>query len=120
MFVVVPDLLDHLRATFSPTSSVSYDNLFEEVRTCRLLILDDLGTQSATPWAKEKLYQIFNYRYNAELPTVITTSMIVEEIDPRIRSRMLDKRLCEIVPIAVPSYRNMGTPEKPKRARKNT
>jgi DNA replication protein DnaC len=60
MFVVVPDLLDHLRSTFSPTSSVSYDNLFEEVRTCRLLILDDLGTQSATPWAKEKLYQILN------------------------------------------------------------
>ncbi len=120
MFVVVPDLLDHLRSTFSPTSSISYDNLFEEVRTCRLLILDDLGTQSATPWAKEKLYQILNYRYNAELPTVITTSILFDDLDPRIHSRMLDKRLCEIVPIAVPSYRNMGMAEKPKRARKNT
>jgi DNA replication protein DnaC len=120
MFVVVPDLLDHLRSTFSPTSTVSYDNLFEEVRTCRLLILDDLGTQSATPWAKEKLYQILNYRYNAELPTVITTSMLFDDIDPRIRSRMLDRRLCEIVPITAPSYRNMGTTEKPKRMRKAT
>jgi DNA replication protein DnaC len=120
MFVVVPDLLDHLRSTFSPTSSVSYDNLFEEVRTCRLLILDDLGTQSATPWAKEKLYQILNYRYNAELPTVITSSMLFDDIDPRIRSRMLDRRLCDIVPIAVPSFRNMGTTEKPKRVRKTT
>ncbi len=120
MFVVVPDLLDHLRSTFSPTSSVSYDSLFEEVRTCRLLILDDLGTQSATPWAKEKLYQIFNYRYNAELPTVITTSLQVEELDPRIRSRMLDKRLCDIIFINVPSFRNMAPAEKPKRARKTT
>ena len=118
MFVVVPDLLDHLRSTFSPTSSVSYDSLFEEVRTCRLLILDDLGTQSATPWAKEKLYQIFNYRYNAELPTVITTSMLFDDIDPRIRSRMLDKRLCDIIGITAPSYRNMGTIEKPKRTRR--
>ena len=118
MFVVVPDLLDHLRSTFSPTSSVSYDSLFEEVRTCRLLILDDLGTQSATPWAKEKLYQIFNYRYNAELPTVITTSMHTDEIDPRIRSRMLDKRLCDIFGITVPSFRNMAAAEKPKRVRK--
>jgi DNA replication protein DnaC len=118
MFVVVPDLLDHLRSTFSPTSSVSYDSLFEEVRTCRLLILDDLGTQSATPWAKEKLYQIFNFRYNAELPTVITTSMHTDEIDPRIRSRMLDKRLCDILGIAVPSFRNMAPVEKPKRGRK--
>ena len=120
MFVVVPDLLDHLRSTFSPTSSVSYDNLFEEVRTCRLLILDDLGTQSATPWAKEKLYQIFNYRYNAELPTAITTSMQIEELDPRIRSRMLDKRLCDIIFVNVPSFRNMGPAEKPKRVRKTT
>ncbi len=56
--MVVPDLLDHLRATFSPSSTVSLDRRFEEVRTTPLLILDDLGTQSATPWAREKLYQI--------------------------------------------------------------
>ncbi len=105
MFVVVPDLLDHLRATFSPNSAISYDRLFEEVRSASLLVLDDLGTQSATPWAREKLYQIFNYRYNAELPTVITTSDQLSDIDPRIRSRMLDGRMCRIFALAVPPYR---------------
>ena len=104
IFVVVPDLLDHLRATFSPTSSTSYDRRFEEVRSAPLLILDDLGTQSATPWAREKLYQLLNYRYNAKLPTVITTSQRLDEIDPRIRSRMLDKRLCTIYAITAPAY----------------
>ena len=104
MFVVVPDLLDHLRATFSPSSTVSYDRLFQEVRTSPLLILDDLGTQSATPWAREKLYQLLNYRYNAELPTVITTSSPLEEIDNRISSRMLDATLCTIHYIDVPPY----------------
>jgi len=53
IFVVVPDLLDHLRATFSPSSNVSYDELFNRVRSAPLLIMDDLGTQSATPWARE-------------------------------------------------------------------
>ncbi|NPV75616.1 MAG: ATP-binding protein [Anaerolineae bacterium] len=105
LFVVVPDLLDHLRATFSPNSPVSYDNMFEEIRTTPLLILDDLGTQSATPWAREKLYQIFNYRYNARLATVITTSSSMDEIDPRINSRMYDKRLCRIFLLDVPPYR---------------
>lgn len=105
IFVVVPDLLDHLRATFGPTSGVSYDELFQRVRTTPLLILDDLGTQSATPWAREKLYQIFNDRYNAKLPTVITTSERLEDLDARIKSRMLDDRLCEIYAIMVPSYR---------------
>lgn len=118
VFVVVPDLLDHLRATFNPNSSVSYDRLFEEVRSARLLILDDLGTQSATPWAREKLYQILNFRYNAELPTVITTSSNLDEMDPRIRTRMLDKHLCEIILFAFPSYRSGSGGLDPARTRR--
>ena len=105
VFVVVPDLLDHLRATFSPTSSTSYDDLFNRVKSAPILILDDLGTQSATPWAREKLYQIFNERYNAKLPTVITMSSNLEDLDARIRSRMLDTRVCSIFEILAPSYR---------------
>jgi DNA replication protein DnaC len=108
LFVVVPDLLDHLRAAFSPTSPVPYDERFEAVRTAPLLILDDLGTQSTTPWAQEKLYQIFNYRYNAELPTVITTNRSLEEIDLRLRSRMADPSLCTIYTILAPDFRQSG------------
>ena len=114
IFVVVPDLLDHLRAAFSPTSTVSYDRRFEEVKNAQLLILDDLGTQSASPWAREKLYQLFNYRYMARLPSVITTSSKMEDLDPRIRSRMLDSRLCDIYAILLPAYR-IGSTEKPRR-----
>jgi DNA replication protein DnaC len=105
MFVVVPDLLDHLRATFNPKSSTSYDRRFEEVRAAPLLIMDDLGTQAATPWVREKLYQLFNHRYNAQLPTVITTADPLEDIDARLRTRMLDARLCAIHAITTPSYR---------------
>ncbi len=104
LFVMVPDLLDHLRATFSPNSNVAFDRRFDEIRTAPLLVLDDLGTQSMTPWVKEKLYQLFNYRYNAELPTVITTSDSLDEMDPRIRSRLLDGKLCSIYAITVPAY----------------
>ncbi len=105
LLVMVPDLMDHLRATFNPQSAVRYDRLFDEVRTTPLLILDDLGTQAMSPWVKEKLYQLFNHRYNAALPTVITTAGRLEDIDPRIRSRMEDRRLCRIYALTVPAYR---------------
>ena len=119
LFIVVPDLLDHLRATFNPTSTVTLDRRFEEIKTTSLLILDDLGTQATTPWVREKLYQLFNYRYNAELPTVITTSNSLEEMDPRLRSRMTDKRLCSIYAITVPSYSgNPPQKNRPKGSRK--
>jgi len=104
LFVMVPDLLDHLRATFGPHSTITFDRRFDEVRTTPLLVLDDLGTQSMTPWVREKLYQLFNYRYNAELPTVITTSDSLDEMDARIRSRLLDGKLCTIYAVTAPSY----------------
>jgi DNA replication protein DnaC len=105
LFVVVPDLLDHLRATFSPDSAVTFDRRFETVRTAPLLILDDLGAQSSTPWAQEKLYQILNHRYNAQLPTVITTNYELEELDPRLRSRIAELGWSSVVAILAPDYR---------------
>jgi DNA replication protein DnaC len=114
LFVVVPDLLDHLRATYAPHSPVPYDKRLDEVRTVPLLILDDLGTQSATPWAQEKLYQIFNYRYSARLPTVVTATDDAN-IDERLKSRLFDRGRCTNLRINAPSYRGAET-----RARQRT
>ncbi|MCC7371401.1 MAG: ATP-binding protein [Chloroflexi bacterium] len=104
-FITAPDLLDYLRSAYAPDSKVSYDKVFEAVRTAPLLVLDDLGAQSGTSWAQEKLFQLLNYRYNAELPTVITSNLTLKEQDPRIESRMLDPRLCDVWPLDVPPYR---------------
>jgi DNA replication protein DnaC len=109
LFVVVPDLLDHLRATYSPHSPVTYDRRFDNVRNAPLLVLDDLGTQSSTEWAKEKLFQIFNHRYNMRLPTVVTSNCKLETIDARIRSRLMDPDLVQICPIMAPDFRGSGS-----------
>jgi DNA replication protein DnaC len=104
-FVVVPDLLDHLRSTFSPDSKISYDEFSEKLKETPLLILDDFGEQSATPWAQEKLYQLINYRYNARLPMVVTTCLSLDEIETRISSRMVDPRISLVFNITAPDYR---------------
>jgi DNA replication protein DnaC len=111
MFVVVPDMLDHLRATFNPSSQTSYDRRFEEIRTAPLLVLDDLGSQATRPWVQEKLYQLVNYRYNAGLPTVITTAEALDEMDPRLRARMGDLRLVQGVRIIAPAFRGKKKPK---------
>ncbi len=97
LFNVVPDLLDHLRATFDPTKGIDYDERFEQIRQADLLILDDLGTENTTPWAREKLFQIFNHRYNQRLPTVVTSNHDIYDIEERVRSRLLDQRLTTTV-----------------------
>ena len=87
-FIVASDLLDHLRATYSPDSPVSYDELFEQVRNVSILILDDLSLANATPWAQEKLFQVINHRYNNSLPTVLTVRGPLQRLDDALRTRL--------------------------------
>lgn len=108
IFAVVPDLLDYLRSTFDPAQSISFDRRFEEVRDCYLLVLDDIGTENATPWAREKLFQIINHRYNEHLPTIFTTNQPDSAIDERILSRMLDTALSRRVVFAGDDFRRRG------------
>jgi DNA replication protein DnaC len=104
LLVVVPDLLDYFRAAYNPQSSVSLDRRFEEVRRSSLLVLDDLGTESATPWAKEKLFQLINYRYVTRLPTVVTTVVALREMDQKIAIRFSDYSRSTIYEIRLPPY----------------
>ncbi|MBI1885636.1 MAG: ATP-binding protein [Chloroflexi bacterium] len=92
-FVVVADLLDRLRAAYSPESDLPYDELFEQVRNAPLVILDDLGSHSSTPWAQEKLFQLINHRYNLQLPTVFTLGVPLDDLDERLRTRLGDASL---------------------------
>ena len=96
-FIHVPDLLDHLRATYSPTSELTYSDLYMQVVEAPLLILDGLGAHSSTPWAEEKLQQVINHRFNSELPTVVTTASDLNDLDPYIRSRLETSGLSRIV-----------------------
>jgi len=120
MFIFVPDFLDHLRSAFSPESKITYDELFERVKTTPLLILDDFGEQASTPWAQEKLYQLINYRYNERLPMVVTTCLSLEEIETRISSRLVDTRMSTPFNIDVPDYRSDLPPSAEGRRRRRS
>jgi DNA replication protein DnaC len=104
LFITVPDLLDTLRFAFSDPET-TFEARFEEVRNADLLVLDDFGTQNATAWAQEKLFQIINFRYINKLPTVITTNLMLDEIESRIRSRLQDEEFVAHVRITAPDFR---------------
>ncbi len=100
LFMVVPDLLDHLRAAFAPDSPVAYDELLEQVKSAPMLVLDDLGTHNATPWAQEKLYQVLNYRFNSMLPTIVTARSM-DDLDAPLRTRLQDPRVSHVFTLEV-------------------
>ncbi len=106
LFITVPDLLDHLRQTYRPEAELSYDELFDRVRNVALLILDDLGVENPGPWAQEKLFQLLNHRHAHRLNTIITTNTSLNDLDARLRSRLLDHQLVRYARIIAPDFRS--------------
>ena len=104
LFITVPDLLDSLRFAFNDPET-TFEQRFAEIRSAHLLVLDDFGTQNATPWAQEKIFQIMNFRYINKLPTVITTNLMLDAFEGRVRSRLQDAELVRHLKISAPDYR---------------
>jgi DNA replication protein DnaC len=85
LFLVVPDLLDELRASYK--SEVNELDLLDAARTIPVLILDDLGAHNYTEWTKNRIYSIINYRMNEMLPTIITSNLTIDEMENYLGSR---------------------------------
>jgi DNA replication protein DnaC len=48
--------------------------LWGRMRTPRILVIDDIDKRIPSEWALGKLYEVVNYRYMHQLPTVITAN----------------------------------------------
>lgn len=88
----VPDMLDFLKSGYNKESS-SYGEKMSQLCDVQLLVLDDIGTESPTAWAQEKMFQIINHRYAYALPTVVTCNQLPKDINPRLLSRLEDRSL---------------------------
>jgi DNA replication protein DnaC len=104
-------LLDYFKETFRPNPDVSFDRRFYEIRTAPLLILDGFKESNMNSnWAEDKLYQILNYRYYEDLPTVITSNLDPEAFSknhPSLWNKLLDRTKCQVHSIYMPPFRRM-------------
>jgi DNA replication protein DnaC len=97
-------LLIELRNSFSSIDSSG--EILDFARKAPLLVLDDVGAERGTDWAREIFAEIVNYRYTQSLPTIITTNLVFDVIssesfavhfDDRTESRIYD--MCKIVKV---------------------
>ena len=111
LFLGVADLLDLLRASYDEDADLPYEQLLEQLRSAPLVVLDDLDSYSATPWAKEKFLQLISHRFHAALPTVFTCEQPPSEIEPRLSARLTDPSISQIVALedrSLPTYSQIG------------
>ena len=93
LFVNVPDFLASLKETFDDdnrnTSQQTYAYVFESYAMAPFLVLDDLGKEYATAWARSEMYRIIDRRYAKKLPLVVTSNIeFGDDFEPAIRSRL--------------------------------
>ncbi len=62
------DLNDAIRPGNDPTA-------YAVARACALLVIDDLGRETVSPWTLERLQGILDARWSNELRTVVTTNL---------------------------------------------
>lgn len=105
-YASVPRLLRFLRQGFQPgIGELSADGRLEMLCQVTVLILDDIGAERATAWANEKLFELVNERYQADLPIVFTSNAKPE--DAIREERVVDRiyGMASLIQLSGPSYR---------------
>ncbi len=76
--VYYPELLRSLKSSFGH----DYEERYEFIKTVPLLLLDDIGAESTTPWSRDEvLGPILQYRMEEELPTFFTSNLTLKELE---------------------------------------
>lgn len=82
------DLLERIKRTYEQNwehgEEISEGNVLDTYKSVQLLIIDDMGKEPATEWAVSKIYAIINSRYEAYMPTIITTNYTDAELVRRL------------------------------------
>jgi DNA replication protein DnaC len=78
------EMLNALKSSYNAEDKNASSKLMNIIHDCDLLIIDDLGKEKLTEWSRETLYGIINYRYEHELPIIITTNYNANDLANRI------------------------------------
>ena len=85
-------ILNTLQGTFEKQEYI------DELNRYQLLVIDDLGIERETAFAKEQVFNVIDARYRAGLPMIITTNLSIDSIkkpdnvgDSRIYDRILER-----------------------------
>lgn len=73
-FRVWPEYLKRLQLTWDKNAvdTETEAEVSRELQQGLVVVIDDLDKRQPTEWVKSTLYTALNYRYNAEMPTILT------------------------------------------------
>ncbi len=77
--VYYPTLLKRLKASFN---EYNYDDVLDEIMTSDVLLIDDIGAENNSSWARDEvLGTILQYRMDNDLTTFFTSNYNINELE---------------------------------------
>ena len=79
IIVYYPELLRSIKESFN---SDDYNERINEIKKCDLLLLDDVGAETTTPWNRDEILgTILQYRMNNKKATFFTSDLNIKELE---------------------------------------
>lgn len=95
----VPSLLRRIRSTFDRNAEETETEILREVCAPDLLVLDELGAEKPTEFVLERLYLIFNQRYEDCRAMIVTSNYSLPDLESRVGPRIVSRihEMCHVL-----------------------
>lgn len=100
-FLNVTKLLTQFKDAYGNNRPES--EVFDELESCDLLVIDDMGKENATSWASTILYAVIDGRYGEMKPVIVTSNYSEGELIAKLAetyddssARAIVSRMCEM------------------------
>ncbi|MCL5772450.1 MAG: ATP-binding protein [Actinobacteria bacterium] len=109
VFTTSVDLIAKIKYSFDRKykDDDTTEELMDDFERCKLLIIDDLGTEKTTDWANELFYKIIDYRYSNLKSLIITTNLTDQELKEKLSERLISRiyEMCKGIKLTSKDYR---------------
>lgn len=76
-----PEFLRILKGSFGSL----FNEKMERIQKAPLLLIDDIGAETVTPWARDEILStILQYRMQEQLPTFFTSNLTIQELEEHL------------------------------------
>ena len=79
------------RYTFNAGAKEALSGFYEDIYSCDLLIIDDLGTEMTNTFVASQLFSCLNERHLRKNSTIISTNLSLEELRDRYSDRVFSR-----------------------------
>ena len=94
IFISTKSLANSLHDSLSEHQKSSISELIAKHVEVKYLFLDDFNSESISKWAKRQIFDILDQRLLRKSPTVISSTLKINQLGSRLRDRLRNENIC--------------------------